>query len=225
MPSGVMYKFFLKVFSLAVLLVVFSAVIDRPENWVFDPKKLQEIAKRGIAHAQNKHGLNATAHEVISAVVSHVLQEYPAYTQNTGHWILNNAGGAMGSMTVLHSSLSEYLIVFGTAVGTEGHTGRYPWAEDYFTIIYGEQWAALPSATSAEVYRPGDQHFLPRRVAKQYRMPGPCFALEYARGNIPSMLLFGFADLFTSTLDFVTFYDTVMGSAGQMIQNALRWKI
>ena len=44
-------------------------------------------------------------------------------------------------------------------------------------------------------------HHLPRGEARGYRMPDRCYALEYARGLIPTMLPFGLADSFTSTLD------------------------
>ena len=49
----------------------------------------------------------------------------------------------MGAMCVLHASLTEYVMIFGTPVGTEGHTGRFL-VDDYFIIIAGEQWAFAP---------------------------------------------------------------------------------
>jgi C-8 sterol isomerase len=115
-------------------------------------------------------------------------------------WVFNSAGGALGQMTLLHASLTEYVIVFGSPIGTEGYSGRF-FADDYFVILEGEQWAYAEGDEDRRVFRPGDMHHLPRGEARGYRMPDRCYALEYARGLIPTMLPFGLADSFSSTLD------------------------
>ena len=39
-------------------------------------------------------------------------------------WIFVNAGGWMGSMCLVHASLTEYVLFFGSAVDTVGHSGE-----------------------------------------------------------------------------------------------------
>ena len=124
-----------------------------------------------------------------------------------------------------HALRAEYVIIFGTAVGTEGHTGRFL-ADDYFTMLHGDQWAHTAGKLQKEVYAPGDQHHLPRGTAKQYKCADACWALEYARGNIASMLPFGVADGLFSTVDIKTVAQTAWVSMYNMgYQMAVNGKI
>eukprot|EP00667_Euglena_gracilis_P020187 EG_transcript_21796 len=210
-------------FAALVALVAFLLGVGRESQYVFTPELMQRVATAAVEH---RRATNGTVESLVAHVVR-LLQEDPKagrYVNQQPEWVFNNAGGAMGAMLVLHASLSEYVIIFGTAVGTEGHSGRFL-ADDYFTILHGEQWAFTAGSLQKEVYRPGQQHLMPRYVAKQYRMPDECWALEYARGNIVSMLPFGFADSLFSTLDVVTLWNTVRISGLSMGRNLLMGKI
>ncbi|CAL3968317.1 unnamed protein product [Diplocarpon coronariae] len=208
----------------AVILAILSAVycyLDSHLEWfyVFSPAQLHDLSQRAIG----AHG-NDTR-QVVKFIVYELSEKLPGgYVNLDEEWIFNNAGGAMGAMYIIHASITEYLIIFGTAIGTEGHTGRHT-ADDYFHILVGTQLAYTPGSYTPEVYSQGSVHHLHRGTVKQYKMDEACFALEYARGWIPPMLGFGYADTFTSTLDFPTLWRTTWVTGREMIANLARGKL
>ncbi|KAF9739545.1 Squalene epoxidase [Paraphaeosphaeria minitans] len=186
--------------------------------YVFDPTELHILSKSAIA----AHGNDTRA--VVDYIVEHLAKTHPSHVNVQEEWVFNNAGGCMGAMTIIHASITEYLIVFGTAIGTEGHSGRHT-ADDYFTILKGEQLAWKAGTFEPEIYPQGAQHLMKRGEVKQYAMKEACFALEYARGWIPPMLFFGYADTFTSTLDFYTLWRTTVITGREMLTNLAKMKL
>ncbi|WVQ76537.1 hypothetical protein IAR50_006207 [Cryptococcus sp. DSM 104548] len=196
-----------------------------------DPAALKDTVQSALASASalSPAGTPPNATLIIDTLVHKLVEDHPQIKwrtdwQNRDDWVFNNAGGAMGSMYLLHSSLTEYLIIFGSAIGTEGHSGRHT-ADDYFHILTGRQHAYEAGALEREVYKPGDVNWMKRGVVKQYGMEPETWALEYARGWIPLMLPFGFADMVFSTMDYITIYNTVRVTGKEMILNLLRGKI
>ena len=111
------------------ILPIIQADQCQKDRWyIFDHTELAVLAKNAV----NTHGNDTRA--VIDTIVSELKSQHPSYAiASQEEWIFNNAGGAMGAMYLIHASITEYLIVFGTPLGTEGHTGRHT-ADDYFHI-------------------------------------------------------------------------------------------
>ncbi|MEM6787734.1 MAG: ERG2 family protein [Myxococcota bacterium] len=184
--------------------------------YVFHPEELHRCARAGV---------DLPLDDAFDAVTEQLKASYPEHIDDgPRRWILNNAGGAMGQLTLLHGSLSEYLIFFGSPIGTEGHSGRYR-TEVYDWVFNGEMWCYLEGETERTRYEPGSAAYLGRDQVKGYRIPEHAWMLEYSRGVIPSMLPFGLADTLVSTLDFATLGTTLRAYGKKTVRSLLRGKI
>ena len=152
---------------------------------LFQPDILHAIARGAVGLP---HG------EMVRRVTDELARLYPGHIETRPNWMMSLAGGVTGIMTVLHGSLSEYVLIFGTPVGSEGFSGRYR-IEIHDFMLAGEMWT-YSEADFAErrAFRPGDAAVLRRDEAKGVRLSEDTWMLEYGRGAIPSALLFALGD-------------------------------
>ncbi|KAL4251944.1 C-8 sterol isomerase, partial [Pleurotus pulmonarius] len=137
--SDPIMKWGIRVLLLTLFLALCGWLDTIKDRWyVFEPTKLHALAQDAIAVHPDDVG--AMAHHIVANLTA----EYPStrirINPDEREWVFNNAGGAMGAMYIIHASITEYLIIFGTPLGTEGHSGIHT-ADDYFYILSGEEWA------------------------------------------------------------------------------------
>jgi C-8 sterol isomerase len=152
--------------------------------YIFEPTDLQRIV--------NMH-LDAPLSERFDRIAETLQAVYGDHVRRQEEWIWSNAGGIMCSMNVLHTSPKEYLLFCGTAVGSEGHSGRHR-AELFDIVINGELQTFKPDQFEATTLVPGDMSELPRRTTNGSHLGKECWLLEYARGNIMSLFPFALGD-------------------------------
>lgn len=105
----------------ATLIVALSILLKAPApSPLFSGDVMLRVAREAIAVHGNNSLTDPTAK--IDAVIGALKGRYGAHIVTDEDWVYNNAGGAMGALKVLHFSLTEYVIIFGTSVGTEGHS-------------------------------------------------------------------------------------------------------
>ncbi|XP_049649702.1 uncharacterized protein LOC126035300 isoform X3 [Accipiter gentilis] len=133
-------------------LGVLALVLQGLRGWLtskryeFTPAEIAQLARH---HAGLDHEL------AFSKIIVELRKKHPGHIlpDEDLQWVFVNAGRWMGSMCLLHASLTEYVLLFGTAVHTGGHSGRY-WADISNTVISGtfQQWKE--GTTRSEIYYP-----------------------------------------------------------------------
>jgi len=146
---------------------------------------------------------------------------YPGVLDFSQPWIYSIAGGAMIQMKLYYASLTEYIMIWGTPIGSEGHSGRHC-TGFWDTVLDGEMWYYGEGEFEKKVYKPGDRVYVGPGQARAMNFTTGVWAVEYARGILPASIPFGVASEIFICFDFVaaaqtlTLYtDLVAQSLGQ----------
>ena len=184
--------------------------------YIFDPDVIHEIGRKAVGLPHD---------EMCRVVIDELNERYPGHIDPKIDWIYNITAGATGIMTVLHASLTEYVILFGTPVGTEGFSGRYL-VEIYDCVLSGEMWTYTEETLAKKtVHTPGEFAVLRRDQVKGFRLSDECWLLEYGRGAIPTALPLALGDSVFSSMDWYTVGKTLWVYGKQVTQNLMRGKI
>jgi C-8 sterol isomerase len=184
-------------------------------GYLFSPERLQEIARKGM-------GLAPQA--MTQAIGEELLRAYPGHIEAKPQWIFSVVAGATGIMAIFHASLSEYVLIFGTPIGTEGFSGRYR-MDIYDFQISGETWTYTEDAWfERKVIKPGEMMHLKRGQVKGFRLPEGGWMLEYGRGIVPMALPLALGDSVFSCMDGTTVVKTLWTYGRLVVRELLKGK-
>jgi hypothetical protein len=184
--------------------------------YLFHPDALHEIARKyvGVPHDA-----------MVQGVTDDLARAYPGHVETQRQWLFSLAGGCVGVMTVLHASLSEYVLLFGAPVGAGGFSGRY-WMDVYDFLLSGELSAFTEKACDQPVFtRPGELALLRQGHVKGFKLTEGSWMLEYGRGVIPASLPFALGDALFSSFDLATIAKTLWIYGRLVVKELCRGKI
>ncbi|KAL6070354.1 Sigma non-opioid intracellular receptor 1 [Balamuthia mandrillaris] len=217
-----------------------------PDNWVFEPGQLNNFANIARAVLTQGGDYQAAFDALHGALLQFALESgandsFPLFInvkdveQGLGikgdfsfpTWRYNFAGSITIQVSILYASLTEYLIIIAAPIGaTPGFGGRYPKVEFYDFMLAGELATSTEGDMNPHFFSWPPQNvedtneynwFTPANVGNSYTCPNNCYVLEYARGNILSLLEFGlFAPTESWTRDYLSTVEKIR-SLGQSI--------
>lgn len=209
---------------LGVLFPVLDKWLDN-KKYIFTTKAIEEIARLSIVPGR-------TPSQRMANVTAEMRKRYGDLIMEED-WIMMRAGGWMGAFKLLYASVTEYVLLFGTAMETSGHSGRY-WANITDTIIAGEFTQWLDGTVEPIVHHEGVTVPHDKWEATGVRWAGATGAtgatggtwmLEHYRGMLPTSLPFALADSLISAQDFYSVGKSLWVYGKHVVKNLLAGRI
>ena len=163
-----------------LFVLLFSSAAAFAKDFVFDPEVLAEIARSSMNISDAK--------ERVEFIEKALKVRYPKSINEKATWTFNSVGGALAEMKVLFCSPQEYINIWGSPIGTEGHSGRYHQLEVWDVMFAGEMHSYIPGEHEFNVYHPGHTAFLPKGVARGFKLLPQTYMIDYGRGSLISAM-------------------------------------
>ena len=161
-----------------------------------------------IVHQCAMECLGKPKPEMFDAFAQALAKRYPRTLDFSQPWIYSIAGGAMIQMKLYYASMTEYIMIWGTPIGSEGHSGRH-FTGFWDTVIDGETWYYGEGQFEKTIYKPGDRIYVGPGQARAMNFTNGVWAVEYARGFLPLSMPFGVAEELLICWDPLTALQTV----------------
>jgi hypothetical protein len=166
---------------------------------IFDPEIVHECSMKCLGQPKPK---------MFDTFAKELAKHYPRILDFKQPWIYSIAGGAMIQMKLYYASTSEYIMIWGTPIGSEGHSGRH-FTGFWDTVIDGKTWYYGEGEFEKKIYKPGSRIYVGPGQARAMNFTDGVWAVEYARGFIPFSTPFGVANEILTCLDCLTVTQTL----------------
>jgi hypothetical protein len=161
-----------------------------------------------IVHKCAMECLGLPKPQMFDAFAKALATHYPKVLDFSQPWIYSIAGGAMIQMKLYYASPTEYIMIWGTPIGSEGHSGRH-FSGFWDTVIDGETWYYGEGQFEKTIYKPGDRIYVGPGQARAMNFTNGVWAVEYARGFLPLSMPFGTIEEIIICCDLLTAAQTV----------------
>jgi len=142
--------------------------------------------------------------EMFSSVIEKISAEYPDIIENRQRrWIGTKAGGILGKLSFLYVGFTEYLLIFGSPVGTQGFSGRYNFMEIYKFVLAGKitTYDLESDQIAPTILSPGSRSCLKKGQSLGLNIQAGSWHIEYGRGPNITAMPFGLMETLVSSVE------------------------
>jgi len=191
----------------ALLAVAAGYALHAHTTPVFSAAVLGKVAAK--ARELYPPGSPRALENSVEFISAELAQIYPRHIHPNDQWVTNLAGGFKTAMLILHASMTEYVMIWGSQVATTGHSGRnLAEFHDFIISDQGTWWKEGGLALETAGASPNGTSYMytPRLSGGILQLQPGTFMLEWCHGVIPALLPFGLGDALFSSMDPVTIW-------------------